>query len=67
MRDVGLVIDEKLGYDVHYRLNKEALGARCQAIDRLLAPTIGTSKNKKGAKRCAVAMRRSKAAGSRST
>ena len=67
MRDAGLVIDEKRGYYVHYRLNKEALGAWRQAIDRLLAPTIGTNKSKKGAKRCAVVTRRSKAAGSRSS
>ena len=39
MRDAGLVIDEKRGYYVHYRLNEETL-ARCRGqIDNLLAPS----------------------------
>ncbi len=41
MRDAGLVIDEKRGYYVHYRLNKEALMAWREATGRLLAPEPG--------------------------
>ena len=38
MRDAGLVIDEKLGYYVHYRLNRETLGRWKTMVDDLLAP-----------------------------
>jgi len=38
MRDAGLVIDEKRGYHVHYRLNEETLERWREAADRLLAP-----------------------------
>jgi len=38
MRDVGLVIDGKRGYHVHYRLNEETLEKWREAITRLLAP-----------------------------
>ena len=39
MRDTGLVIDEKRGYYVHYRLNEETLARWRGQIDNLLAPS----------------------------
>jgi len=38
LRDAGLVVPEKRGYFVHYRLNPETLSLWRQEIDRLLAP-----------------------------
>ena len=38
MRDAGLVIDERRGYRVHYRLNEETLGQWHTRINALLAP-----------------------------
>jgi len=38
MRDAGLVIDEKRGYYVHYRLNEQTLDRWRKQIDALLAP-----------------------------
>lgn len=38
MRDAGLVIDEKRGYHVHYRLNEETLEKWREAANCLLAP-----------------------------
>jgi DNA-binding transcriptional ArsR family regulator len=38
MRDAGLVIDEKRGYYVHYRLNQQTLDRWCKQIDEFLAP-----------------------------
>jgi len=67
MRDAGLVIDEKRGYFVHYRLNEETLAAWREEIDRLLAPTRGACTDRKGTTKCAPAMRRRKAARSRKT
>jgi DNA-binding transcriptional ArsR family regulator len=66
MRDAGLVIDEKRGYFVHYRLNEHTLAAWREEIDRLLDPKHGVSTDTKGASQCA-AMRDRKAAGSRKT
>jgi len=63
MRDAGLVVDEKRGQFVHYRLNEEALAAWRQEIDRLLDPSYGAT-HMKGASNC-VAMKKSKAAKSR--
>ncbi|HUT58472.1 MAG TPA: metalloregulator ArsR/SmtB family transcription factor [Phycisphaerae bacterium] len=67
MRDAGLVIDEKRGYYVHYRLNERTLAAWREAIGELLDPTAGPSANTKGASKCAAAMTRRKAARSRKT
>lgn len=64
MRDAGLVIDEKRGYFVHYRLNEDTLAAWRDEIDKLLDPTHGARTGTKGTQKCA-AMTRSKAAGSR--
>jgi DNA-binding transcriptional ArsR family regulator len=38
MRDARLVIDEKRGYHVHYRLNEETLERWREAVNRLLEP-----------------------------
>ncbi|MFW6155629.1 MAG: ArsR/SmtB family transcription factor [Planctomycetota bacterium] len=65
MRDAGLVIDDRRVYFVHYRLNEDTLAAWREEIDRLLNPTEGACTDTKGASRCA-AMKRNKAAGSRS-
>lgn len=67
MRDAGLVIDEKRGYFVHYRLNPETLAVWREDVDRLLDPKHGPCESTKGASICAAAMKRSKAAGSRKT
>ena len=39
MRDADLVIDEKRGYYVHYRLNEQTLAKWRGQIDGLLAPS----------------------------
>jgi DNA-binding transcriptional ArsR family regulator len=67
MRDAGLVIDEKRGYYVHYRLKRRTLAVWREAIGELLDPTAGPSANTRGARKCAAAMRRRKAAKSRRT
>jgi len=54
MRDAGLVVDEKRGYFVHYRLNEEALAGWQAHIGKLLDPTHGVCANKKGASQCAA-------------
>ena len=67
MRDAGLVIDEKRGYYVHYRLNEETLAAWREEIDKLMDPKHGGCEDTKGAQKCAAAMTRTKAAKSRKT
>ena len=67
MRDAGLVIDEKRGYFVHYRLNEDTLAAWREEIDKLLDPTVGASTDVKGTQKCAAAMTRSKAVRGRKT
>jgi DNA-binding transcriptional ArsR family regulator len=66
MRDAGLVIDEKRGYYVHYRLNEKTLAAWRKEIDKLLDPKCGPRTDEKGARQC-VAPKRRKAARSRKT
>jgi len=67
MRGAGLVIDEKRGYYVHYRLNEDTLAAWRGEIDRLLDPKHGVCTDRKGTAKCAAAMTRRKAARSRKT
>jgi len=43
MRDAELVIDEKRGYFVHYRLNEATLARWRQEIGALLAPAQGAA------------------------
>ena len=59
LRDAGLVVPEKRGYYVHYRLNERGIGELEKAIGRLLEKPP-----KKGAKPC---VRRRKAARNRRT
>ena len=49
MRDAGLVVDEKRGCFVHYRLNAKALAGWHKHIGKLLDPTTGSGGNRKGA------------------
>jgi DNA-binding transcriptional ArsR family regulator len=65
MRDAGLVIDERRGYYIHYRLNEDVLSAWRRETDRLLDPHRGIRKNTKGASKCVAATTRGKAAGNR--
>lgn len=66
MRDAGLVIDEKRGYFVHYRLNEETLASWREQTDKLLDPKNGASEHVKGASKCA-AMKNAKAVKDRRT
>jgi len=66
MRDAGLVIDERRGCFVHYRLNEDTLAAWREEIDGLLDPEH-VSPETKGAGKCAARRKRSKAARSRKT
>jgi DNA-binding transcriptional ArsR family regulator len=65
MRDVELVIDERRGHHVHYRLNEDTLAAWREEIDQLLDPNVGVSRDTKGKRECAATMARSKGARSR--
>ena len=67
MRDAGLVIDEKRGYFVHYRLNEDTLSEWQEQIRKLLDPESGAGEATKGAQTCAAATTRSKGARSRRT
>ena len=60
MRDAGLVIDEKRGYFVHYRLNETTLAKWRGSIDKLLAPSPPEgARHKEGAGSCPPTRRRS--------
>jgi len=67
MRDAGLVIDEKRGCFVHYRLNEETLATWREEIDRLLDSKHGACTDMKGTQTCAAVMTKRKAANSRKT
>ena len=66
MRDASLVIDEKRGYFVHYRLNERTLAAWREETGKLLDPRYGACTDMKGVPKCA-AMKNSKAARGRRT
>jgi DNA-binding transcriptional ArsR family regulator len=54
MRDAGLVVDERRGYYVHYRLDERALARWRKEIDALLgsaADDMGSRKGRLGARR----------------
>ncbi|MBE0535501.1 MAG: winged helix-turn-helix transcriptional regulator [Phycisphaerae bacterium] len=59
LRDAGVVIDEKRGYFVHYRLNEEVLAVWRADIGLLLGAGIEDRDNK-GDMPCAAATRTSK-------
>ena len=52
MRDAGLVVGEKRGYFVHYRLNENTLAAWREETDKLLAPAVGGGTDKQGTRKC---------------
>jgi len=68
MRDAGLVIDERRGFHVHYRLNEDTLAQWRADIDELLASEheggAETESKTEGDRPCAAARKRSKDAGS---
>jgi len=47
MRDAGLVIDEKQGYYVHYRLDEKTLATWQETIEKLLNPKSKGCQTKK--------------------
>jgi ArsR family transcriptional regulator len=67
MRDAGLVIDEKCGYYVHYRLNEQTLTVWRENIKRLLEPKQEACMGKKGIPKCAAVMKKKKAVRNRKT
>lgn len=73
LREAGLVVSERRGYYVHYRLNEEALARWNRGVGRLLEAgpqeTSCCTRNRtdgKGATRC-VTRSRAKAAANRKT
>lgn len=62
LRDAGIVVSEKRGYFVHYRLNDQALAVWRKEIDQLLDPKHGPSPDTKGTPQCAAARSKSKKA-----
>lgn len=70
MRDAGVVVDERRGYYVHYRLNKQTLATWRQEVDALLGPADGAGPNppdiiKKEVSKCGSATDHRKTVGSR--
>jgi DNA-binding transcriptional ArsR family regulator len=65
MRDAGLVIYERRGYYVHYRLDEETLAAWREETEKLLGPRREACKDNKGASKCAAAKMKNKPARSR--
>jgi len=63
LREAGLVIDEKRGYYVHYRLDEEWK----EAVNLMLDVKSESCPGRKGDKRCAVAKKTKKGARSRKT
>ena len=60
LRDAGLVVDEKRGYFVHYRLNGKTLAKWRAAMDKLLVPSPAEgARQKEGAGSCPPTRRRS--------
>jgi len=67
LRQAGLVIDEKRGYYVHYRLNEETLAEWKKAIDHMLDTKFENCPGKKGNQKCAAAKKTKRDARSRKT
>jgi len=67
LREAGLVIDEKRGYYVHYRLNEETFSKWIEAINLMLDVKFDNCPGKKGKQKCAAAKKTKKAARSRRT
>ena len=58
LREAGLVIGERRGYFVHYRLNERTLARWREALNRLLEPFPGQTQETKRDGPCAGATRR---------
>ncbi|KPK37586.1 MAG: hypothetical protein AMJ65_14235 [Phycisphaerae bacterium SG8_4] len=67
LRQAGLVIDEKRGYYVHYRLNEKTFAKWKETINRMLDAQFENCPGKKGDKKCAVLKRKKMDARSRKT
>ena len=67
LREAGLVIDEKHGYYVHYRLNEKALSECKEAINQVLEVKADNCPVKKGRQKCVAAKKTKKAARNRRT
>jgi DNA-binding transcriptional ArsR family regulator len=67
LRDAGLVIDEKRGYYVHYRLNEEAFVKWKEAINVMLDMKVNNCPRKKGNTKCVAAKETTKYARSHRT
>lgn len=55
MREARLVVDEKRGYFVHYRLDETVLSAWRERVSALMGPSDGTRNAGKGGRLCAAA------------
>lgn len=67
LREAGLVIDEKRGYYVHYRLNEETFSKWKKAINLTLDVKYDNCPRKKGKQKCVAVKRTKKDARSRRT
>jgi DNA-binding transcriptional ArsR family regulator len=67
LRDAGLVIDEKRGYYVHYRLNEQTFAKWKEAINVMLDMKINNFPGKKGKTKCVAAKKTTKYARSQRT
>ena len=67
LRQAGLVVDEKRGYYVHYRLNDETFAMWKETINLMLDVQFENCPGKKGDKKCAVGKRKRMDARSRKT
>jgi DNA-binding transcriptional ArsR family regulator len=59
LRDAGLVVDEKYGYYVHYRLNEETFSKWKETINVILDVKFNNYLGKKGNTKC-VAVKKTK-------
>ena len=67
LRQAGLVIDEKRGYYVHYRLNEKTLAEWKEAFEKILDTDSGQCPGKKGKQKCAAVTKTQKDVRSRKT
>ena len=67
LREAGLVIDEKRGYYVHYRLNEKTFSKWIDAINYMLDVKPENCPGKKGNQKCVAAKKTKKDARSRRT
>ena len=60
LRDAGLVVAEKRGYYVHYRLNEKIFSVWQKAIEQVLDTNVKSCTGQKGKKKCAALTKRKK-------